>query len=131
MKEFTRGYLPISYMIHLSKYLCLKTQIERKIMKMISYTLVMLCIKPFASYVLSVTSRYKSNLSESHQKIIKNIFKYLKRIKNVFLVYEGDELVVHGYLDTSFQLDNENKIKNSFFLYFTLNNGVMSWKSSK
>jgi len=48
-----------------------------------------------------------------------------------FLVYEGDELVVHGYLDTSFQLDNENKIKNSFFLYFTLNNGVMSWKSSK
>jgi hypothetical protein len=28
---------------------------------------------------------------------------YLKRTKNVFLIFEGDELVVHGYLDVSFQ----------------------------
>jgi hypothetical protein len=31
----------------------------------------------------------------------KNILKYLRRTKNTFLVYGGDEIKVHGYLDAS------------------------------
>jgi len=88
-------------MIRLSKDMCSKTQIERDRMKIIPYTMdiryiisiiiyVMLCIRPYVSYVLSITKRYQSNPSESNWKIVKNTLKYLKTIKNVFLVYEGD-----------------------------------------
>jgi hypothetical protein len=38
-------------------------------------------------------------------KIVKNIIKQLKRTKNFFMVYKGDELVVYGYLNARFKLD--------------------------
>ena len=38
--------------------------------------------------------------------MVKNILKYLKRTKDMFLVYGGDkELVVNGYVDASFDTD--------------------------
>ena len=38
-----------------------------------------------------------------HWTAVKNILKYLKRTKDMFLVYGGDEeLVVKGYVDASF-----------------------------
>ena len=34
---------------------------------------------------------------------VKNILKYLKRTRDMFLIYGGDkELVVNGYVDASF-----------------------------
>ena len=90
--------------------MCPKTQIERDRIKIVSYTMdirsiiyLMLCIRPYVSYALSITKRYQSNPNESLWNIVKNTLKYLKRIKNVFLAYRGDELVVHSYLVVSFQ----------------------------
>lgn len=41
--------------------------------------------------------------------VVKNIFKYSKRIKDSFLVYGGDEnLVVKSYTDSSFQIDKDD-----------------------
>ena len=41
-----------------------------------------------------------------HWTAVKNILKYLKRTKDMFLVYGGDEeLVVKGYVDASFDTD--------------------------
>jgi len=87
-------------MIRHSKDMCSKTQIKRDRMKIIPYTMdiryiisiiyVMLCIRSYVSYILSITKRYQSNPSESNWKIVKNTLKYLKTIKNVFLVYKGD-----------------------------------------
>ena len=81
-------------------------------MKMISYTsaiksimYVILCTWLNVFYTLSIMSRYQSNSSEIHYKMLKNIIKCLRRIKNVFLVFGGHELEVHGFLDDSFQLD--------------------------
>jgi DNA polymerase III delta subunit len=56
---------------------------------------------------------------------LKTCKPFKRRTNNVFLVYGEDELVVHGYLNASFQSDVENK-KKSIWLYFTLNNGVVS-----
>ena len=48
-------------------------------------------------------SKYHSDLDESYWIAVKNILKYLRRTKNVFLVYGGEEeLVVTGYTDASF-----------------------------
>jgi hypothetical protein len=48
---------------------------------------VMLCTHTDVSYALSATSRYQLNYGEAHWTIIKNILKYLRRTKKVFLVF--------------------------------------------
>ena len=70
----------------------------------------MLCTRPDVSYALSITSRYQSDTGESHWTAVKNILKYLRRSKDMFLVYGGleDDLVVNGYTDASFQSDKDD-----------------------
>lgn len=66
----------------------------------------MICTRPDVSYALSVSSRYQADPGESHWTLVKNILKYLRRTKDVFLIYGGEEeLVVNGYTDASFQTD--------------------------
>ena len=49
----------------------------------------------------------------------------------MFLVYGGEEgLVVTGYADASFQTDKDDSKSQSGYV-FTINSGVVSWKSSK
>ena len=66
-----------------------------------------------------------------HRAAVKNILKYVKRTKDLFLVYGGDEeLVVKGYTDASF-MKNLDDFKSQSGYVFTLNGGAVSWKSSK
>jgi hypothetical protein len=91
----------------------------------------MISTRPDVSYALSATSRYQSDLGESHWTVVKNILKYFRRTKDVFLVYGGEEeLVLTGYTDASFQTDKDDSKSQSGFV-FTLNGGAVSWKSSK
>ena len=52
-------------------------------------------------------------------RVVKNILKYLKRTKDMFLVYGGDEeLVIKGYVDASFGTDSDDsKHKPDTYLY--------------
>ena len=86
----------------------------------------MISIRPDVSYALRVTSRYQSNPDEGHWTAAKNILKYLRRTKDVFLVYGGEEeLVVMGYTDASFQTDKDDSKSQSGFV-FTINGGAVS-----
>ncbi|KAL0453682.1 UNVERIFIED_CONTAM: Retrovirus-related Pol polyprotein from transposon TNT 1-94 [Sesamum latifolium] len=58
------------------------------------------------------------------------ILKYLKRTKDIFLIYGGGELILEGYRDASFQLNDDDAKSQSGFV-FKLNGGVVAWKSSK
>ena len=91
----------------------------------------MLCTRPYVSYALSITSRYQSDPDESHWTIVKNNLKYLRRSKDMFLVYGGleDDLVVNGYTDASFQSDKDDFRSQSGYV-FCLYGGAVSWKSS-
>ncbi|PKI64997.1 hypothetical protein CRG98_014621 [Punica granatum] len=91
----------------------------------------MLCTRPDVSYALSMTSQYQSDPGEKHWIAIKNIIKYLRRTKEIFSVYEGEEeLVVRGYTDASFQSDRDDSRSQSGYV-FCLNGGAVSWKKSK
>ena len=90
----------------------------------------MLCTRPDVAFALSVTSRFQANPGESHWEAVKCILKYLRRTKDLFLVYGGEELKLQGYTDSSFQSDPDDSRSTSGFL-FTLNGGAVSWKSSK
>ena len=62
----------------------------------------MLCTIPDVAFALSVTSRFQANPGESHWEAVKCILKYLRRTKDLFLVYGGEELKLQGYTDSSF-----------------------------
>ena len=61
-----------------------------------------LCTRPGITHALSVTSMYQADLSLEYWKIVKCILKYLRRIKDLLLVYGGSSLRVDGYTDSSF-----------------------------
>ncbi|KAK8685869.1 hypothetical protein V6N13_124902 [Hibiscus sabdariffa] len=78
-----------------------------------------------------MTSRYQANPGEGHWIAVKNILKYLRRTKDVFLVYEGEEeLGIKGYTDASLQTDKDDSRSQSGFVFY-LNRDAVSWKSSK
>ena len=57
----------------------------------------MLCTRPDVNLAVSLVGRYQSNPDMEHWTAVKNILKYLKRTKDMFLVYGGDEeLIVKG-----------------------------------
>ena len=69
----------------------------------------MLCTRPDVCLAKSLAGRYQSNLGVDHLTAVKNILKYLKRTKDMFLIYGGDkELIVNGYVDASFDTDPDD-----------------------
>jgi hypothetical protein len=128
----------MSHGVHLCESQCSVTIYEQERVKVIphasaigSITYAMLCTRSNVSYVVSVTNRYQSNYGEAHWTTVKNILKYLRRTKDVFLVFGGEEeLAVTGYTDASFQTDIDDSRSQSGFV-FCLNGGVVSWKRSK
>ncbi|KAL0355331.1 UNVERIFIED_CONTAM: hypothetical protein Sradi_3980000 [Sesamum radiatum] len=101
--------------IKLSKKQSPKTGEELKRMLDIPYAsavgsiqYVVQCTKPNVAYPLSVTSRYQAYNGEAHWSAVKIILKYLKRTKDIFLIYGSGELILEGYSDASFPPDNDD-----------------------
>ena len=90
----------------------------------------MLCTRPDISHAVSVTSRYQSNPGQEHWTAVKAILKYLRRPKDLCLIYGGGDLRVDGYTDSDFQSDVDDRKSTSGYI-FILNGGAVSWKSSK
>ena len=124
--------------INLSKVQCPKIQNESEYMNKIphastigSIMYVMLCTRLDMLYALSMTNRYQLDLGECHQTVIKNILNYLRRTKDAFLIYGGEEkLVVKGNMNASFQ-SNKDDSRSQLSYVFYLNDNAINWKSSK
>ena len=106
-------------------------------MKMIPYASAvgsimysMICTRPDVAYALGAVSRYQSCYGEGHWNAVKTILKYLRRTRDIDLIYGGEELKLEGFMDASFQSDlDDNKSVSGFI--FTLYGGAVSWRSSK
>ena len=62
---------------------------------------------------------------------MKNIFRYLRRTKNLFLIFGGgSELRVKEYTDSNFMYDLDDRKSISGYV-FAYNGGAVSRKSSK
>jgi hypothetical protein len=116
MQDSKKGFLLMSHGITLSKKQCPSEPDEQERMRVISYAssigsimYAILCTCPDVSYALSDTSRYQSNYGDTYWTIVKNILKYMRRTKEAFHVFEGEEeLVVKYYSDASFQTDTDD-----------------------
>ncbi|KAJ9565970.1 LOW QUALITY PROTEIN: hypothetical protein OSB04_001936 [Centaurea solstitialis] len=117
MDESKKGFIPMQHGIVLSKTQCPVSSQDQDKMKSVPYAssigsimYAMLCTRPDVAYSVSVTSRYQQNPGEPHWVAVKNILKYLRRTKDMFLVFGGseDEISVIGYSDASFQTDRDD-----------------------
>ncbi|KAK1558069.1 hypothetical protein QYE76_008359, partial [Lolium multiflorum] len=119
MDESKKGFLPMLPGKVLSKTQGPATAEERERMSQI----------PYASAVGSII--YQSDPGMEHWTAVKNILKYLKRTKDMFLCYGGDqELVVTSYTDASWNTDPDDSKSQSGYV-FILNGAAVSWASSK
>ena len=138
MDQSKKGFLPVLQGVKLSQTQCPTTAEDREKMKVIPYAsaigsimYAMLCTRPDVNLPVSLVGRYQCNPGKEHWTAVKNILKYLKRTKDMFLFYGGDkELVVNGYIDASFDTDPDDS-KSQFRYVFLLNGGAVSWCSSK
>ena len=64
----------------------------------------MLCTRPDISYALSVMSRYQCDLGKGHWVVVKNILMYLRRTKDVFLIYRDCDLIASWYIELASNL---------------------------
>src|SRR3954463_2031446 len=79
-----------------------------------------------------MTNCYQSNPVMAHWTAVNNILKYLRRTKDLFLVYGGvdEELTVKGYIDASLGSDLDDSKSQTGYV-FMLNGGAISWRSGE
>ena len=138
MDQAKKGFSSVLQGVKLSQTQCPTTAEYREKMKGVPYAsaigsimYAMLCTRPDVCLAISLAGRYRSNPGVDHWTAVKNILKYLKRTKDMFLVYGGDkELVVNGYIDASFDTDPDDSKSQTGYV-FILNGGAVSWCSYK
>nr|GFC49769.1 retrotransposon protein, putative, Ty1-copia subclass [Tanacetum cinerariifolium] len=91
------------------------------------------CTRPDVEFAQNITSRFQQNLGDIYWTTVKNILKYLRNTKDMFLVYGGDqkrELRVFCYTDAGYLTDTDD-LKSQTGYVFVLNGGDVDWKSAK
>ncbi|KAL0432977.1 UNVERIFIED_CONTAM: hypothetical protein Slati_2632000 [Sesamum latifolium] len=86
--------------------------------------------RPHVAYASRVANRYQTCAGEAHWIVVKTIHRYLRKTKDIFLIYSDGELILEGCNDASFQSD-DNDAKSQLGFIFKLNDRVVAWKSSK
>nr|GEV18258.1 retrotransposon protein, putative, Ty1-copia subclass [Tanacetum cinerariifolium] len=126
--------------LKLSKSQGASTHAEKQRMQNIPYAsavgsimYVVRCTHPDVAFAQNMTSRFQQNPGEEHWTAVKNILKYLRNTKDMFLVYGGNmerELRVSCYTDAGYLTDADN-LKSQTGYAFVLNGGAIDWKSTK
>nr|GEW11333.1 hypothetical protein [Tanacetum cinerariifolium] len=91
------------------------------------------CTKPDVTFALYISSRFQLNAWEFHWTGVKNILKYIRNTKDMFLVYGGDikwELRVTCHTDAGYLTKNDDSKSQTRYV-FVLNGGAVDWKSTK
>ncbi|XP_047314621.1 secreted RxLR effector protein 161-like [Impatiens glandulifera] len=90
----------------------------------------MSCTRPDIAYAVSKLSRYTSNPSNNHWKVIVRLFRYLRNTRDYGLHYTKHPNVIEGYTDDNWISDMKDSKSKSGYI-FTLGGAAISWKSSK
>lgn len=132
MENSKKGLLPARHGVHLSKSRSPQDEEDRKEMSMIPYAstvgslmYTMLCTRSDIAYAISVISQFQGNPGKENWITVKCILRYLRRTKDMLLIYGNRELRVDGYTYSDFQFDVDNRKSTSGFI-FTLNGGAVS-----
>ncbi|GJW62744.1 retrotransposon protein, putative, ty1-copia subclass [Tanacetum coccineum] len=115
MDNSKRGHIPMQERLDLNKTQGASTPEEVKRMQNVPYASavgsimhVVRCTRPDVAFAKNITSRFQQNSGESHWTVVKNILKYLRNTKDMFLVYgenQEAELRVDCYCNAGFETD--------------------------
>ncbi|GKB22681.1 retrotransposon protein, putative, ty1-copia subclass [Tanacetum coccineum] len=140
MENSKRGSIPMQDKLRLSKSQGASTPAELKRMQSVPYAsavgsimYAVRCTRPDVAFAQNITSRFQQNPGDLHWTTVKNILKYLRNTKDMFLVYKGDlkrELRVSCYTDVGYLTDADD-LKSQTGYVFVLNGGAVDWKSAK
>ncbi|GKD34012.1 hypothetical protein Tco_1249521 [Tanacetum coccineum] len=133
MENSKRGSIPMQEKLRLSKSQGASTPAKLKRMQNVSYASVvgsimyaMRCTRPDVAFAQNITSRFQQNPGDLHWTV-KNILKYLRNTKDMFIVYGGDikrELKASCYTDAGCLKDVDD-LKSQTRYVFVLNRGVV------
>ncbi|GJX38770.1 retrotransposon protein, putative, ty1-copia subclass [Tanacetum coccineum] len=97
MDNSKRGHIPMQERLVLYKIQGASTPKEVKRMQNVHYDSAMSsimyavrCTRPNVAFAQNITSRFQQNPGELHWTVVKNILKYLRNTKDMFLVYGGN-----------------------------------------
>ncbi|GJT23584.1 Toll/interleukin-1 receptor domain-containing protein [Tanacetum coccineum] len=117
MDNSKRGHIPMQERLDLNKTQGASTPKEVKRMQNVPYAsavgsimYVVRCTRPDVAFAQNITSRFQQNPGELHWTAVKNILKYLRNTKDMFLVYGGNpeaELRVDCYCNAGFETDRD------------------------
>ncbi|GJS76382.1 retrotransposon protein, putative, ty1-copia subclass [Tanacetum coccineum] len=121
MENSKRGSIPMQEKLRLSKSEGASTPTELKRMQNVPYAsavgsimYAVRCTRHDVAFAQNITSQFQQNPGELHWTAVKNILKYLRNTKDMFLVYrDADDL------------------KSQTGYVFILNGGAVDWKSAK
>ncbi|GJW34706.1 retrotransposon protein, putative, ty1-copia subclass [Tanacetum coccineum] len=115
MDNSKRGHIPMQERLDLNKTQGASTPEEVKRMQNVPYAsavgsimYAVRCTRPDVAFAQNITSRFQQNPGECHWTTVKNILKYLRNTKDMFLVYGGNleaELRVDCYCNAGFETD--------------------------
>ena len=117
MENSKRGNIPMQERLDLSSKQCDSTPDEVERMQRVPYAsavgsimYAVRCTRPDVAFAQNIVSRFQQNPGESHWTAVKNILKYLRNTKDMFLVYGGveDELGVTCFTDAGFETDRDD-----------------------
>nr|GEW54669.1 hypothetical protein [Tanacetum cinerariifolium] len=100
MENSKRGSIPMQEKLKLSKSQGASTPAEMKRMQNVPYAsavgsimYAVRCTRPDVAFAQNITSRFQQNPGDIHWTTVKNILKYLRNTKDVFLVYGEAEYI--------------------------------------
>jgi hypothetical protein len=87
--------------------------------------------RPDLAYAASALSRFNNNPEKQHFDAVRHVFRYLKHTADYDISYSaGEGLDFHGYCDSNWAGDEDNRRLTSGFV-FLMAGGAVSWKSKK
>ncbi|GJV80385.1 retrotransposon protein, putative, ty1-copia subclass [Tanacetum coccineum] len=128
MDNSKRGHIPMQERLDLNNTQGASTPKEVKHMQNVPYAsavgsimYVVRCTRPDVAFAQNITSRFQQNPGELHWTAVKNILKYLRNTKDMFLVYGGNpeaKLRVDCYCNAGFETDIDDMKSLSGYVLF-------------
>ncbi|XP_074327898.1 secreted RxLR effector protein 161-like [Apium graveolens] len=117
---------------------CPKNELEIKEMQRIPYAstagslmYAQVCTRPDITFIVGMLGRYLSNPGMEQWKAIKQVLRYLKKIKDYMLTYrKSDHLEIIGYSDSDFGGCKDERKSTSGYVYLLAGRAI-SWRPLK
>ena len=113
-----------------SNYICFVDQKLRYQSAVDSFMYVMLDIRFDIIFAVSIISRYVFNLNDTHWKIVKRIFRYLRHSLDLRLTFSESLQSFVDYIDVDWA-DDKNIRRFTSNYVFHLNSVVINWQSKR